>query len=605
MNLRRMALLCAAGAAAMLFACARPEKAIGPRLPVKITILGINDFHGALEERSVQLQTSGGTTATVRVGGGALLASYLAKLEEQNSRGTVLLSAGDMWQGSLESNYFEGRPVVLLDNFIGVDAAALGNHEFDYGPVGVVSLADPKNQPPAQRYGALEARRAEMKFPLLAANVRATEPGAPVFEPFVILDRKGVKIGIVGLATEDTPNVTQRPNVEGLAFDPPAEALVKASKEAREKGAEIVIGVGHLGGACKRGTPPEEEGACEEAQEVTRVLRALPAGTIDAFVAGHTHQYMAHYVAGIPVIESGAYGAAIGRIELLLDPETHKVTKSTIAPPLNVCRDVLADTGDCTAKGAATARPEVVPASLNQGPIEPSAEMWRLLAPFRQEVAEMKAEVLADVERPMAVKRYEPSDVGALVTDEMLAATRRYADVPDARVAIQNSGGIRKEIAKGPLTYGGLYEVLPFDNLLTTMTLTTEQLERLLGDVVKGGRIFQTSGLLVEVRCDKTGAAESVRVSDWATGKPLPPKEKQVIVFNDFLANGGDGTKGALEGVEITFHPQYLLRDVLAEGLKARKSAVNSTKEPALDPKKPRLKLAAGCKDPRSAANQH
>lgn len=580
----------AAAVLAALASCTRTEPNVGPRLPVRITIVGLNDFHGALEERTVQLQTSGGTTSTVRTGGGALLASYVGKIEKGNPHGTLVLSAGDMWQGSLESNYFEGRPVALLDNRIGVDAAAVGNHEFDYGPAGPVSLADPKD-PPAVRYGALEARRKDMQFPLLAANVRGTEAGVPEFQPWVMLERKGLKIAVVGLATEDTPNVTQRPNVAGLAFDPPAAALQKSSEEARAKGANLVIGIGHLGGNCKRATAPDDAAACKESEEVMHVVKALPAGTIDAFVAGHTHQYMSHFVGGVPVIESGAYGAAIGRIDIEYDVEAKRVIRTTIAPPQPVCRDVLADTGACSQPAdPQTARPLVVPATFLNAPIEPSADVQQLLAPFRQEVAEMKAEILATADRTLAVKRGETSDVGALVTDEMIAATRRHDDLPDADFALQNSGGLRTPLAKGQISYGALYEVLPFDNLLVTLSLTGEQIDRLLTGVVRTGRIFQASGLLVELTCDKAGKPDGARAKDLVTGKPLVATKKYTLVWNDFLANGGDGTKEVLEGVQQTFHAQYLLRDVVAEGLRARKTPLNTAKEPALDPKKPRLK---------------
>lgn len=573
---------------AVLVSCTRTEPVVGPRLPARITIVGLNDFHGALEERTVQLQTSGGTTATVRTGGGALLAAYVAKMEKGNPSGTIILSGGDMWQGSLESNYFEGRPVALLDNGIGVDAAALGNHEFDYGPTGPVSLADPKD-PPAVRYGALEARRKDMQFPLLAANVRGTEPGVPAFQPWVMLERKGLKIAVIGLATEDTPNVTQRPNVAGLAFDPPAAALKKAADEARAKGAQIVVGVGHLGGNCKRGTPPDDETACKEDEEVVHMLSQVPPGTIDAFVAGHTHQYIAHMIKGVPVIESGAYGVAIGSIELEYDFEAKRVVRTTIQPVVSVCRDVLLDTGECSQPVDATkVRPIVIPAAFQSGPIEPSADVQQLLAPFRQEVAEMKSEILATAERPLAVKRSEPSDVGALVTDELVAATRRHDDLPDADFALQNSGGLRTPLPKGAISYGALYEVLPFDNLLVTMKVTGAQIDAMLTGVVKTGRIFQASGLTIELTCAK-GKPESARALT-LEGKPLDPKKSYTVVWNDFLANGGDGTKEALEGVEQTFHPKYVMRDVVAEGLRTRKTPLNSVKEPALDPKKPRLK---------------
>ena len=589
----RLVLGSVAGALVLAMSCAKVEPVVGPRLPVRLTIVGINDFHGALEERSVALQTSGGTTATVRTGGGAMLASYVAKIRKGNPDGTLVLDGGDMWQGSLESNYFEGRPVALLGNAIGVDAAALGNHEFDYGPLGPVSLVDPK-APPDVRYGALEARRKDMQYPLLAANVRGTEPGVPAFQPWVIFERRGVKIAVVGLATEDTPNVTQRPNIAGLAFDPPAAALIEAAKAARAKGAQVVVGVGHLGGNCKRGTKPDDPGACNEGDEIVHVLRQVPAGTVDAFVAGHTHQYIAHYIAGVPVIESGAYGAAVGQIDLEYDVEAKKVKRSTIHPPVMVCRDVLLDTGECTAPSdPSKVRPTVVPASFQNAPIDPDADVQHLLAPFRQEVAEMKAEILATADRPLGVKRHEPSEIGALVTDAILAATKRHDDLPDADFALQNSGGLRTPLPKGEISYGHLYEVLPFDNLLVTMKLTGKQVDELLTAVVKTGRVFQTAGLHVELTCDKNGKPDGARAKDLASGKPLVATKTYTVVWNDFLANGGDGTREVLATVEQSFHPKYVMRDVVAEVLRERKGApINTAKEPVLDPKKPRLK---GC----------
>ncbi|HVO32100.1 MAG TPA: 5'-nucleotidase C-terminal domain-containing protein, partial [bacterium] len=311
---------------------------------------------------------------------------------------------------------------------------------------------------------------------------------------------------------------------------------------------------------------------------------------IDAFVGGHTHQYMANVIDGVPVIESGAFGVAFGRIDLDVDLATRKVVHVSVMPPQGVCRDVLVDTGSCASpKPGQNPRPLVEPATFLGGPIVPSEEIEHMLAPFRQEVAELKGEVVATAERAIGTaSRSDASEIGALVTEEMRAATKRYADVPDADFAVQNTGGLRGGLPRGPVTYGAVYEVLPFDNVLATFDATGEQLEALFTTATRTGRIFQTAGLIQEI--SGSGEATTVKLFDEASGKRLLAKKKYTVVWNDFLANGGDGTRDALPGVTQRIHSSRLLREAVVEGLKAKKAPLNSAKEPLLDPKKPRIR---------------
>jgi 5'-nucleotidase len=584
-----LAVFSAAWLAAAVPACGKHVAAPvpGPR-QLSLTILGVNDFHGAVDERHVMLQTSGGTTADVRVGGAGLVASYIDRMREEDPEGTLVLNAGDMWQGSMESNYFEGRPVVMVDNVIGYDAAALGNHEFDYGPVGPRALAVPSDSPEV-RFGALSQRRKEARFPILAANVRALDPAVDSFQPSIILEKKGVRIGIIGLATEETPSTTQPPNLVGLAFDPPAPALIKAAADVRAAGAQVVIVVAHIGGECPRGARPEDATGCKKGEEVMRLLDALPPHTIDAFVAGHTHQFIANVIDGVPVIESGSYGQAIGRIRLDLDPASHAVLHATILAPQPVCRDMLVDTQSCAPPTKDQhPRPAIEAAVFRGGVIAPDPEVDRILAPFREEVAGSKSKVIGEAARAIGTGRDGPSEIGALVTDEMVAATKRYPDVPDADFAVQNSGGLRAGIPKGPITYGELYEVLPFDNVLATITVTGPQLEAVFTSALRAKHFFQSSGLSLEVAGE--GDARTVHLFDLATGVRLSATRKYVVVWTDFLAFGGDGTRDALPGVTSVLHEKHLLREAVAEGLALRKAPLNATDAPLLDPKKPRVR---------------
>src|SRR5262249_42364621 len=141
-----------------------------------------------------------------------------------------------------------------------------------------------------------------------------------------LVERHGVRIGILGLATPSTPHATNPVNVAGLRFGPMAPAALEASRRLRALGAEAVIAVAHAGGRCgPLGDPHDTSSCAPDDSEVIELLEALPEGTLDAVVAGHTHQPMGHVVRGTPVIETQGQGLAFGVVELFVDPVTRRV----------------------------------------------------------------------------------------------------------------------------------------------------------------------------------------------------------------------------------------------------------------------------------------
>ena len=164
---------------AILAGCT-PADGDGPT--TTISVLGTNDVHGAL------LSIDGNR-------GLALFGGYVANLAAKrgDDDGAVLvIDAGDMWQGSIESNLSEGAAVVAAFNAIGYDAAAIGNHEFDFGPDG--PMATPASDIDDAQ-GALKARALEADFPLLAANLIDKTTGRavewPNVRPAIMLERQG------------------------------------------------------------------------------------------------------------------------------------------------------------------------------------------------------------------------------------------------------------------------------------------------------------------------------------------------------------------------------------------------------------------------------
>src|SRR5436309_532483 len=176
-----------------------------------LRVLALNDFHGALEARS--WPWSHGRA----VGGAAALKPWLDSLARACGCTTIRLDAGDEMQGTLLSNFGFGLPAITAMNAFGIDAAAIGNHEFDWS------------------VDTLRARMAGARYRFLAANISDTtgtaRPGWA--EPWTLISRGGLKIAVIGLALKATPTNTTPLNVQGLAFGDGAAAVRRVLPQAR------------------------------------------------------------------------------------------------------------------------------------------------------------------------------------------------------------------------------------------------------------------------------------------------------------------------------------------------------------------------------------
>ncbi len=516
----------------------------GAEKAVRLTIVGTNDWHGW-----VMSQPERFPKGEVRAGGAATFASYLKVLREDNPGGVVLLDAGDLFQGTLMSNVTEGQVVVDAFNILGFDAAAIGNHEFDYGPVGPVSAA---TQPGMDPFGALKARLASSRFPLLSSNIYvAATHQRPSWLPgdgTLMLERKGLKIGIIGLTTPQTPQVTLPVNVATLDFTPLATEALASAGRLREQGADLVVGVVHAGGKCGDCTQPHDTSSCDtDTGEIFEMLRTMPEGTLDAVVAGHTHAQISHFVNGTPVMESYALGRYFGVMELYVDPETRKVLKDKtgIHSAIEICEAFDETTRSCDARKLRDTPEAVKPVQANfRGrPISPDATVLAAMRPSEVRVSELQNQDLGLTVPETLGRNYESeSALGSFFADSMRSLAR-------ADVALLNPGGLRSDLKRGSLKYGTVYEVLPFDNAVATVNVTGAQLRTLL-TAAYGSRkgVFQVSGLEVQLsRCPSPDRFKSARL---ANGKAIDLQAHYRVVMPDFLARGGDGLGPVLNTID-------------------------------------------------------
>ncbi len=538
-----------------------PLTASTPAAPLRLTIVGTNDWHGWAQPHEALAKDG----STVQEGGLALYASVVKLLRAETGGRLLVLDAGDIFQGTLVSNLSEGAVMVDAFNALGMDAVAVGNHEFDYGPVGPAVVPTKPGEDPV---GALKARIAQAKFPFLAANVVEAATGvAPAWLGPGTLMREvgGVRVGIIGLITPETPRTTNPVNVAGLRFLPLAPAAKTAADRLRAQGAQVVVAVAHAGGRCEDLKDPSDVSRCHPSEEIFGMLDALPLGTVDAVVAGHTHHAVGHFINGTPVIETTALGRSFGIISLALDPTTHRPIPGAthIEAEIALCERVVEGTSRCDAAALASGKP-LVPATFHGQPLIPDKAMEALLAPALARVAKAQAEQLG-VDVPVALLRDKSgeSPLGSAAAD----AFRR---MEGADVGLLNSGGLRADLPAGPLTYGHLYETFPFDNAVATLQLTASEVRGFLNAILAHGRVPQQSGLRLSVAaCPQGLQVLSVTLAD---GTALADGRLYRVVLPDYLARGGDGLQDFMgtvppERLDLGERRPLNLRDALAASL--------------------------------------
>jgi 2',3'-cyclic-nucleotide 2'-phosphodiesterase (5'-nucleotidase family) len=542
-----------------------PPPAAAPPRKVTLAVIGTSDLHGHIEKLPY-------------------LAGHIANLRAAREVDEiVLVDGGDMFQGTLESNLNEGAAVIEAYNHIGYAAAAIGNHEFDFGPAGERPVpADDKDDP----RGALKARAAEARFPLLGANLLDGDRPVswPNVAPSVLVERAGVRIGIIGVTTESTPRTTSALNFVGLSVAPLAATIAAEAAALRQRGARVVLVAAHAGGVCRELDDPARLDSCRPDEEIFQVARALPAGAVDVIVGGHTHQAVAHDVAGIAIVQSYANGAAFGRVDLVIDPAGGAIERR-IHPPHFVCgEDPVRRAG--AGRDMATEERPCQPDEYAGRAVAPDDRLAALLERHVAAAREVKSRELGVVLDSAVRRSYrEESALGNLFADLMRAAR------PGADVAITNGGGLRADLPAGPLTYGALYQAMPFDNRFAKVKLTGEQLGRIIAANMKsGGGIFSLSGMRAQVRCRGSEIEVTLRR---ASGARVRDSDRLVLVTSDFLAAGGDGmlADAGLAESAIRFESGANIRDAMAEALRARGGRISGDDRRLRDPDRPRVAL--------------
>ena len=523
--------------------------------PVHVVVAATTDFHGYFEGR-----TSRRGETTVTTGGLAQLAGYVDALRAEHGERLILIDGGDMWQGTLASNLNEGEVVTKAFSAMGYNATAIGNHEFDFGPVGELGAPATAADDPV---GALRRNGGLASFPLLCTNIleRSTGLTPEWCSHSLLVDTAGVKVGILGVTTEDTPSLTQPKNVAHLVFKDAAGAIVEGARDLRQRGADVVVVAAHIGNICTSTSDPERaDQQCNADAPLVRLAQALPRGTVSLIAGGHTHNVSRHYVNGIALIQAPNHGQALAVADLWVNPASGRVVRSSLRPHTSICARV-AESGECAPAGTGT-----IPV-MEGREVVPSPSVAALIEPAIRHAQSRQQEPLGvRFAATMEPSYGSESALANLVTRAMRAA------VPEADVAMINSGALRAPLEEGDLLFGDVYRTFPFDNGLIVLDITGEQLIGMVQQAMQREPygIMHLDGVRVSVRYDGNTPQEiSIVGSD---GRPIDPARTYRVVTVDFLAAGGDGFSEWVSSIPASRMQLTgeLLRDVMIRDLQQR-----------------------------------
>lgn len=469
-----------AGGAAASGTATPPEK--GKHL----TILHTNDMHA----RAV----SGGADM-----GFAKIAGIFEDYKSKNPN-TLVLDAGDAIHGTTFATLVQGQSVADSMELMGYDAMAPGNHEFNYGTDRLLELSK------------------QLSFPLLSANVR-DKGNKRVFQPYIIKELDGLKIGIFGLTTPETAYKTHPNNVQNIQFGDPTKEAQTIVDELEPK-TDVIIALGHLG--------------IDESSVDTSLKVASEVKGIDIFVDGHSHSKLENGLeAGNDtlIVSTGEYTQHVGVVDLWV--ENGKVTKREAK---------LIDSEEAK---------NIVPNKTVAAKVE--AVLTEQKAILAEEVGKTDVELEGSREKVRAGE----TNLGNLIADSLLYATK-------ADVALTNGGGIRASIDKGIITKGEVITVLPFGNQIVTLKVTGADIRAALENGVSdypnakgafphiGGMSFN-----IDPSAEPGKRVHSIKIR----GKAVDDKAVYTFATNDFLAAGGD------EYVMLGKYPQAGMFGSLDEAL--------------------------------------
>ncbi|MDN5688875.1 MAG: 5'-nucleotidase C-terminal domain-containing protein, partial [Brachybacterium sp.] len=536
------------GAAALVAASAVMPlgAAVAAEAGDEVNLLTFNDFHGALDA------------------GDAFACTVVTEQGEHEN--SALLSAGDNVGGSaFVSAVANDEPTLDFLNALGVDASAIGNHEYDQGQD---DLADRIEE--------------HADFPYLAANVFDKGTGERAGTPYTIVDAGDVKVAVVGAVTTKTYGKVSPGAIEGLEIRDPVDSVNAAVEELEDSDEEYdVIVASYHEGASGNGAPGE---APANSDPIFDKIATETSAEVDAIFNGDSHQTYA-YDAPVPgqdgevrpIVQTGASGANLGSVTLQLgDDEDWDVAEGSteLIPTENT--DLATCEGNETYEDASTIVAQAVEDAEEAGSVEVGTiadditTSWdSTVAGYDEDGIRQSQDPVTDQANTKGDDRSRHSAAGDMLADSMTWwLENEGADQDHEVIGWMNPGGIRAELwydaagadGDGVVTYAEANTMVPFGNTLNTGEVTGAQFVQMLeeqwqrdesGAPTSEFLAFSVSNN-VEYTFDSTAGMDEHITAVRIDGEPIDLEGTYTIVTASFLFEGGDNMWTLSEAADVS-----------------------------------------------------
>jgi 5'-nucleotidase len=584
-----MAVVLATGTGMLMTGGSSQAGSHGPTM--NIQVLSFNDFHGNLEPpagsggrvvtgHGLNDAKTAAVDLTADAGGVEYLATHLRDARKGNAN-SVTVAAGDIVGASpLLSAAFHDEPTIEAMNKLGLDATAVGNHEFDEGYKELQRLQKggclPDGAGLNNQNSCAAGTFTGAKFKILAANVKYAGTNRTILPSYWVKEMNGAKIGFIGMTLKETPSIVTAAGIAGLDFTDEVTTANALVPVLRKQGVKAIVVLVHQGGAPAAqqwagpdGTPygvnATYKYTCGEGETLAPGSAILPIAAnldpqIDMVVSGHTHQ---PYVCNVPdpkgqqrmVTSASSFGRLFTETNLTYDRRTRDIVRASVkGSNMVVSRDVAK-----------------------------AADETALISTFKTLIAPIANKQLGTItaEIPRLQNSAGESPLGDLIADAQVNDPSVVSAGVKPVVAFMNPGGIRADLTfaktdppetvDGIVRYAEAFTVQPFSNYLVSMDVTGADIWSLLQqqwsgkNAGAGTKFLQISKGLSYTW---TGVAPAQVVTEVKiNGIPVTndTNSKYRIVANNFLSDGGDnfaafknGTGKVFGGLDVDGFAAYL-----------------------------------------------
>ncbi|OQX71986.1 MAG: multifunctional 2',3'-cyclic-nucleotide 2'-phosphodiesterase/5'-nucleotidase/3'-nucleotidase [Candidatus Cloacimonas sp. 4484_275] len=470
-----------------------------------LDIIFTNDIHGGIDKYEA---TFINPNFPPMLGGGGSAATYIKsvrKLSDGVKRDNLLIDAGDIFQGHPIGTVTKGRAIVTYMNMIGYDLSVVGNHEYDIGE------------------DSLKATYKLAKFPILSCNIlkKGTDELVDYVKPYIIIEKMGIKIGIIGVTTTDTKKMSFPENIKNIDIISAKEALEKYIPIVRKQNVDLIFVAAHLGipydpepqysiryGDRKKSNRKRYWGY--DAQEIAHEVSG-----IDVIFAGHIHKGFAKPwedpITHTLVFQDYAYGSGLGHVILKIDKET----KSIAGYELPAIRE-----------GAMV--------TLFEDEFIPDKIIADTILVMQKKAEKGMDEIIGEAAIHISREGSGAQNlIGNLVCDAMLEET-------DADFSFINLGGVRDDLKRGPITYRDIFKVMPFDNQVVSFTCDGKFLKEIIEMRISGTHHgLRVAGVEVVYNRNRPDYDRITKLL--IGGKPWKADKIYKVTTTDFLLQGNAG----------------------------------------------------------------